>query len=230
MRHDNHLAAMESSPEPARRVFGIGPILGVLACAALAVAGCGGGDDDDNDKDQLPQSVAPKVKFKGNDRLLEDMAQTLALDTDEVCNELGRYSCTHLVHTVALGGVAAYEQGLFEPLSQATVTSPMAADRLALSACITRADRDLAGLDPIIFKNLDIREDGTLGDPTSDAVTEAIDTLYKRAVQRRATSSEIASLRQLYRDIAAKNPDRAARQWAVLGCFSVMTTLEQLFY
>ena len=201
-------------------------VLGLaVAVCFLVIAACGSKSEG-----EPPPSVTAKVKFKGNDRLLNDMAQALALDKNEVCNELGRYSCTQFVHKVALGGVAAYEQGLFEPLPAATVTSPIAAERVALSACITRVDRDLGGADPVIFAGLDITRDGKLASVDDKSVGQVIDTLYKRAVQRPARSSEIDHLRQLYRDTEKNGSTQAARDWAVLGCFAVMTTLEQLFY
>lgn len=201
----------------------------VIALGALCAAACGSKSTDDDDPGAQPVSPTAQVKFKGNDRLLNDFARTLEIDKGQVCNEFGRYSCTDLVHKVALGGVAAYDQGIFEPLESASVTSPIAVERLALSACITRVDADLGGSDPVIFAGLGI-DDGKLSDPDGAAVSQVIDTLYKRAIQRPAAAAEIAALRGLYGDVEARGGETPARDWAVLTCFSVMTTMEQLFY
>ena len=200
-----------------------------LSCASLAtVAACGGKSEPPADSTETPESVKARVKFKGNDRLRNDFARALSLDADKMCEELGKHSCTHEVHHVALGGPAPYSQGLFEPLPFSTGTSPIAVERVALTACIARADRDLGG-EGVIFANLDIAS-GKLADVESASVATAIDSLYKRAVQRPASETEIAHLRQLYRDVEADGSAQPARDWAVLTCFAVMTTMEQLFY
>ncbi|MEM9493360.1 MAG: hypothetical protein AAGC55_29700, partial [Myxococcota bacterium] len=113
----------------------------LLAAALLALTGaaCGSDSSGDDGPTPDPDSVTPSakalVKFKGNDRILADMSRALDLDPAEVCNEFGQYSCTHLVHRVSLGGTEAYSQGLYRPLPDATVTGPIAADRVAMSAC-----------------------------------------------------------------------------------------------
>ena len=228
MHPDQRSRRSPRSPRPGLAALACRRTLPVLALGLFTLAACGSKSQDDNPGDQ-PASPKAQVKFKGSDRLLNDFARALELDKGEVCNEFGRYSCTDLVHKVALGGVAAYDQGIFEPLESASVTSPIAAERLALSACITRVDADLTGSAPVIFRDLAIR-DGKLSNLESQAVSQAIDTMYRRAVQRTATPGEITALRRLYRDVEARGGDAPARDWAVLTCFSVMTTMEQLFY
>lgn len=180
---------------------------------------------------EFPASSKANVRFKRAERLGTDMAAALGLDRGTLCRELGQYSCTDFVHTIALGGVEPYELGIREPLDHTTITTPMAVERLALSGCEQRVTRDLA--DPagaLIFRDLGIDANGAITDPSGPAVLGALDTLYKRALLRPARESEVAHLTQLYRDLEGTNEPGPARDWAILACFSVMTTMEALFY
>lgn len=204
----------------------------VLLAGALLLAGACGDELDPPPRrgdEAITPSLHPRVKPKGHIQLESDVARALGLAPDQVCNELGRYSCTREVHRVTLGGTSAYDLGLFTPLPFTSLTTPMAAERVAMAACVTRVDRDLAG-EGLIFAELDIDARGRLADPDGRAVTRAIDTLYQRALQRRVWAQELAHLRRLYRQIEARAASRPARDWAVLSCFAVMTTMEQLFY
>lgn len=216
-----------------------GTVIRLLAGALLLAGACGGerrGDAPPPADEVITPSPTPRVKLKGSDRLRNDLSRALGLAPEDVCNELGQYSCTHMVHRVALGGSAPYDLGLFSPLPHTSLTTPIAAERVALAACVTRVDRDLGdnsnddqNPEAPIFAALDIDAGGRL-DADAGAVAAAVDTLYERAVQRRARPTEIAHLRQLYRDIEARGSERPARDWAVLSCFAVMTTMEHLFY
>ncbi len=171
-----------------------------------------------------PASNKARVKFKGNDRLRNEFARMLDLDPAVVCTELGLYSCTHVVHQVALGGSEPYGLGLNEPLPFTTITSPLAVERLALSACRTRVDLDLATPSTaFIYK-------GALGDAESDEVAAAIDLLYKQALIRPPNEDELEGLRQLHRDVGKLGGGDTVRDWAIGSCFAVSTTMEQLFY
>ncbi|MCK6549457.1 hypothetical protein L6R52_26695 [Myxococcota bacterium] len=179
---------------------------------------------------EFPQSSKAALRFKRNDRLQADFAQALGLEPGALCNELGQYSCTHYVHTIGLGGVDPYVLGIREPLDVTTITTPLAVERVALAGCQQRVTQDLAnGAGAVIFRDLGVDENGAL-DPDAPAVAAAIDTLYKRAVLRPARPSEVAHLVQLYRDVEGTNQPGPARDWAILACFSVLTTMEALFY
>ena len=170
------------------------------------------------------------LRFKRSVRLRNDIAQALAIPEGEVCSELGQYSCTDFVHTISLGGVEAYVLGLNEPTAETTVTTPIATERVAMFACERRARDDLAAPDgAVIFKGLGVA-DGKLADVDSEAVAAAINTLYERVLLRAPTAREVSHLRQLYRDIEADSQPQPARDWAILTCFSVLTSMESLFY
>ena len=199
-----------------------------LLAALIAGTGCDCGEqssgdgDGDGDADEIASTRA-KLRFKDGKRLQNDYAYALGLETGELCNELGQYSCVEQIHTISLLGVEPYDLGFYEPLDETAVTTPIAVERVALAGCSERVERDFNGATPLIFT-------GDLSSAEAGGVSEAIDTLYKRALARRATASEIANLQQLYRDVADAGSSDAARDWAKGACFAVLTTLESLFY
>jgi hypothetical protein len=204
----------------------------ILSLAFAALAGpvgcdCKGSEPDDQ-TDDVAISPSPNLKFKGPARIAADLSQALEIDRDQVCAELGRFGCEE-VHEVALGGVEPYRLGLYTPLDRATATTPMAVERMAMSACVQRVDADLGGASPVIFGGLEIDDGGCLADPEAGVVAVAIKTLYERALLRPATESETEHLRDLYRDVEPGSA-QPARDWAVLSCFAVFTSVEQLFY
>lgn len=175
-------------------------------------------------------SEKKSVRFKRNRRLQNDFAEALALEPSEVCEELGTYSCADAIHRITLGGVEAYIQGLNEPLPFTSVTSPLAAERMALHACRERVTRDFESTeDARIFGALPIAN-GNLSDVEDERVAATIQRLYQRALLRNPTPSEVDHHRQLYRDIEADGQPNAARDWAVLSCHAVLTSMESLFY
>jgi hypothetical protein len=178
-----------------------------------------------------PASPKAIVRFKDGKRLQRDLARALELPPDALCNELDAYGCFG-VHKVALGGSDAFGIGLYEPLPATGATTPIAADRVVLSACRARVDLDLS--DPagaMIWKGLELTEGGALADAGAEPVGGAIDALYRRALGRGAKPGEIEHHRALYRDVEASGKSaRPARDWALLSCFSTLTTMESLFY
>ena len=208
------------------------------ACTATSVEPAPSDDAERPDAGEVPDAGEPvfaasakgRVRFKGAERLRNDLAQALELDPAEVCQELGQYDCVDFVHTVALGGVEPYELGVVEPLDETTATTPLAVERVALAACVRRVDRDLSGdVDAVLFGGLPLDGDRlrSVDDP---AVAEAIARLYRRALLREPTEAEQQHLRRSYTELEGDNEPRPARDWAVLTCFSVLTSLEGLFY
>lgn len=186
-------------------------------------------DDDDVGTPPYPISAKATVKFKTVERLVNDFTQALDLDLPELCNELGLYACSS-VHAIALGSTDAYGAGVYEPLAESAVSTPIAVDRIAMSGCLKRAHADVtepAGA--VIFKDLDIAS-GALVDVEAQSVGDAIDRLYKRALLRTPKPDEVDHMRQLYRDLEEGGSQEPARDWATLSCYSVLTTMESLFY
>ena len=186
----------------------------------------GGMDSPDGGDPTFAVSEKANLRFKEVLRLTNDFARALDLDPNEVCLELGQYDC-RLVHNIALGGVEPYELGLVEPTPSTTITTPIAVERLAVHACERRVTQDLGSAAAAIFAGID---GGTIADLDDAAIANAIDSLHKRALLRPAKESEIAHLKQLYRDIEPIGGDDPARQWAIASCVAVLTSVEALFY
>jgi hypothetical protein len=174
-----------------------------------------------------PISAKAAVKFKTKKRLVNDVKQALSLDDEQVCTELGSFDCA-FVHSIALGGVDAYDSGVFEPLKTSAVTTPIAVDRLVLSACQTRAHLDFKSPANAVLFKLDVADD-KLVDPAADSVTDVIHELFKRTHLRLAKDRELAHVRQLYLDIEPRSAT-PAKDWSALSCYSVMTMMESVFY
>jgi hypothetical protein len=193
---------------------------------------------------EFPESGKANVRFKKVERLRNDFARALELAPDRLCNELGLYSCTDNawvpgnrsvdlrvgVHTIALGGVEPYVIGIRDSFDRTTITTPNAVERLAFMGCEQRVTQDLAGATGVIFRDLGINADGAIPDLEAGGVRGSIERLYYRALLREPRDTEVEHLKQLYRDVEATNEPGPARDWAILACFSVLTTMEALFY
>jgi hypothetical protein len=170
------------------------------------------------------ESQKPRVRPKHGERFARDLASALELERSELCRELGRFDCVSEAHRITLGGVEPYRAGIDAPLSVAPVTAPIAYDRVALSACSTRVDRDFdAPGSAALF--------GPLASADSPAAREATSRmLYTRILRREAEPHEVQALGDLYAEVAAEVEEEPAREWAILSCFAVATTMEGLFY
>lgn len=178
----------------------------------------------------LTRSEKARVRFKGQVMLRNDFAAALSLDPATLCREVGTYDCFD-VHRIPLRGVEPYTLGAYEPVEDTTVTTPLAVDRIALSACRDRAIADFEDApNAVIWKGLSLGAGGELSDPNAPAVETALDLLYRRLLSRRALPEEIAKLRGLYAEVTAASEPNPGRAWAILSCFAVATSEESLFY
>jgi hypothetical protein len=151
-----------------------------------------------------------------------DLANGLGLNEWKLCSELGGYDCIGEAHLVTLGGVEPTTLGIDQPLPNASVSAPIAIDRVASSACATRWARDAAG--PAVLFGAVLEAD-TL--PKRKAVAEQ---LVQRVLGREATADEVKNLAdELYGSVSAVSKD-LPRDWAVAACVVVSTSTEALFY
>ena len=202
--------------------------LGVVGCSSDSSPASGAGGTNRQGNSDPVESAKARVKFKEQGRFVRDLASALDLPRNEVCNELGLYDCYEAAHRITLGGVEPYRRGIRDPLPVAPVTAPIAVDRVALTACATRVDRDFdTPSDAVMFKQL--AEIGA----NETTLEESARTIYDRLLRRDATEGEVDSLVGFYDetvDALEGTDEEPAREWAIASCFAVATTLEGLFY
>ena len=202
---------------PNRKLAFLFPVL-LMACSAdvhdAAPDGGSASGDAGTDAGGEPEYAATKarLKFIGGPRYAERLSQGLGVETETLCNELGRFSCVSL-HNIALGGVEPYDKNVLSPLPEPATTSPIAVERIALSACAeaVRQDRQSAG--PLSLANF-----------TSEARARATQHLYRGLVLRNPSATEVAELEVFADEVS--DP----QTWAVAACVAVATSLEVLFY
>jgi hypothetical protein len=177
--------------------------------------------------ERVAASRQARVKYKSGARYANDLAAALDLPRDALCRELGRYDCVDEVHRIVLGGVEPYTLGVREPLPSIAVTAPIAQDRVALAACTERIERDLAASKPVFLTKVDIDA------PTPGQLEATSKRFYDRILRRDATPDEVSALAQFHSTVTdepGESPATATRDWAILSCFMVATTLESIFY
>lgn len=194
----------------------------VLTVLSSLVAGCG---EDEAPGDPPAASTRNHLLWKRAHAVEQDLARALELPVDEVCNELGELSCVNRVHLTSLGGHDPFRQGLYRPLANPLVTTPLVFDRVALAACGHRVALDREG-PPVVFTALDL--DGNAPGAGSDSFTETATTLYRRFARRDPLSAELEILGELVDDDSGARV--AGHEFAHLACFAVATTTEQLFF
>lgn len=177
----------------------------------------------------LVEARKENLKLKRVNQLTRSLSKILAMNENQLCLELGKIPCTSQAHKVSLGGLAAYDNSQYEYNKESTITAPLALDRLVLSACNIRASLDMVNpAQGVIYKNLDITSDGRI--TKDDNFKKSIQTLYQRAFLRNPTASEYTAMENLYVDIYDKNSIGVGRNWAVLSCYTVLSSIEFIFY
>lgn len=169
-------------------------------------------------------STRNHLVWKRHHAVEQDFARALDLPAEELCTELGEFSCVREVHLAALGGNDPFGQGLYEPLESPLVTTPLALDRIALAACGTRVERDR--LSAVVFTQLDLAGEAPRAD--SGAFRTTVTTLYQRFLARDPEPTEVEHIAELLVDDAGEPISAAA--FAQLACFTVATTTEFLYF
>jgi hypothetical protein len=180
--------------------------------------------------DSRPQAIAypisrgRSVQWKRSAALEADLMRGLELTRDELCQELGSQSCIRAVHTVALGGNDPFGSGLLRPPAASLSTTPLAIDRVTLSACSQRARADKQG-SPKVFTSLDLS--GPAPEPNAEAAVATITTLFRRLLARDPKPNEVVIIQELLANDAER---MTAEEFATLACFVVASSLESLFF
>ncbi len=178
-------------------------------------------DDGSGDPPAEPQqapSARANVKPKAPGVFAQDLAGALELPAGDLCLELSSIDCFS-AHNIALGGVDPYDSAVFEPLPEPGVSSPIAVDRIALSACGERVARDFGG-DAVLFA--EIRG----GASDADDRRAVVERLYQRLLRRDGEPEEVQAVVDLWDAL----PEQDSEIWAQLSCFALATSIENLFY
>lgn len=172
-------------------------------------------------------SPDPRVKFKDGERYLRDLSAALDLPRDSICKELDLYDCYSDAFRIVLGGVEPYSIRIVEPNASASLTTPIALDRVALRVCTARVSEDEKAPEKAVLYH-------PVKKPDSKWKRETAQGLYDVLLRRSATRAEIERLTRFYNSVAAEHKgqpaQQAARDWAILGCFALATSLESIFY
>jgi hypothetical protein len=185
------------------------------------------------DPNGLPPVVASskaRLQFKGGEVYAAALSNGLAIPRAELCKELGLYDCVADVHRIALLDVEPYKVGILEPLDNSVVSTPIAVERVALTACTDRARRDRADPAKAEVFTFDADAAGAIADLEAPAVVASIETLYRRLLSRDPDPREVDHLRALYRSMAEVGDPALGEAWAAMSCFAVATSVEALFY
>ncbi len=169
-------------------------------------------------------SSRPNVVWKRHKQIANDLARALEFGTNEVCKEVGTYQCTDQVFLTALGGNDPINKSQYKPAGTTSAMTPIALERVVLSACSLRVEEDLKAA-ARVFKFIDLTKGSVEGDEL--AVDRQTSDLYQRLHGRLPNQSELMAVRELMVDDAG-SPVTAA-EFAKLACFIIGSSKEFLF-
>lgn len=163
--------------------------------------------------------------------LVESLEVAGIANPTAVCAAIqGRPTCTNApllelqtpkgVHVYALGGNEPFLGETFTPLAKPLLTTPIATDRLVLSACGARAAKDAAG-PAAVFTEVDLA--ATLA-PASPGVRRQVELLVQRLLARDASAAEVDAVVSML-----DGPGMTGREFSQLACFAIATSTEFLF-
>lgn len=172
-------------------------------------------------------SLDPRLKFKDGARLQRQLATAFNLPLEEICKELSTYDCNDQAFLITLGGMEPQRMLAYVPLEEAALAAPIAVDRVVMHACVKRVDMDFANpqtalLTPVASK---------APRPDRSWRRATVQRVYDALIGREPSKVETDELVAAYEDLARGRPAAdAARDWSVLTCFAVGTSVENLFY
>ena len=144
----------------------------------------------------------------------------LELPKNQVCNELGQFSCVDTVHLTLLGGNEPFINGQHERAERPTVLTPLAVERIVLASCTERLNLDKANpAQKLVFKQIDLSGANVSVEQAKAQATE----LYRRFYGRDPSADEINRVSEVVK--IAVTPEKVA-----LGlCFTIGSSLENVF-
>jgi hypothetical protein len=124
---------------------------------------------------------------------------------------------------VPLGGNDPFVKSQYEPLARPTVTTPIALERVVLSGCVARVDKDIVG-PALVFTTLELSA-SSVTDVEADATAQE---LARRLLARELTDAELVIVRDLTDD--GDGNAVSARDFAIMSCLAIGTMVETVFY
>lgn len=172
------------------------------------------------------QAAAAELIWKRSQILERDLSRALELSADELCLELGQYSCLKDVHLYALGDHDPFARVQYRSLPEPSQLSAIAFERVVLNACINRIARDGEGAAPTVFRFYPLQQ--KLSQLNRPAIAQQIRDLYQRFLVRDPLPAEEAELLGLANDPALG--DEKASMFSQALCLAVGSQLEFLFF
>lgn len=206
--------------------------MGVFAAALVLSSACqsDGGPPSDGSAAAPDYRVSTKndVQWKRYAAFESDLALALALDSANLCTELGQASCIRQVHLGPLGGNDPLDTGVLLPTVEPLATTPAVVDRVLLSACGQRValDRAAPAGQAAVFKELDLN--GPAPEPGDARLAATITELYHRLLAREPSPGELGIVTDLAAD--GSGEPIAAADFTTLACFAIGSSTEFLFY
>jgi hypothetical protein len=166
--------------------------------------------------------------------LLTDVLRVNGIDNAEaVCAYIqGRTTCADGalielqtpkgLHVMSLGGNNPFLGEQFDPLAEPGLTTPVAVDRVVLSACGERVRLDVAG-PARVFTSVDLSALTVRRD--SAGVREQVTTLYRRILARDPEPAEVDALLSMLDG----EPAMKATDFARLACYAIASSTEFIF-
>ncbi len=216
-----------------RVLIAVTATLGLSGCTNNKIFGGFGGGSSNNSHTPRPVDGAnegfepSKNLKKGNTvwkryRAFEQgLMAGLELSKNQLCNEMGSFSCVDKVHLTILGGNEAFDSAQHERLQDPSILTSVAVSRVLLSACSQRADLDeQSGVQgAAVFKHFALTGSGTDG----GAVTAQATELYKRLLARTPTQQELSAIS------AAKDNFTSPKSLAIAMCYAIGSHIENIF-
>jgi len=172
----------------------------------------------------ISSQLHANVMWKRATTLKNDLAQALSLPGDQLCAELGTYSCTDMVHNFALGGRDPFARAQYTSMEKPSQLTATAFERTVLQSCIQRIKKD--GRDPQVFRFYALNK--TLNSTSDELIEQQVQDLYQRFFQRPASSAEVTTALKL----ADRNRfgSTTMDQWSQALCLAVGSQWANLFF
>lgn len=172
-------------------------------------------------KAELQAGLFNNVIWKRYRAMENGMMRAMGLNKEQLCNELGQFSCVDRIHLFNLGGNDPFVAAQGKRASDPTILTPVAMERLAMHACVNRLELDKAAgsEQALVFKGFAINADPMPADAIGPLVTE----LYRRILARDPSPEELGKMGEFAQQ------GIGSEQFAKSACFVIATLYENIF-